>query len=327
MSDQAIKLFEALSDVDEELLERCNREKNKVIYMPLGKYKRAMTACVCLLVVGVLSWGGYQLIGGRKGSAGSGSDSAAPVQIQDMAEPMETRAGASEEDFAASGANTSQYAEPVKEGIGDDQTQTTAEREQNDNIVDSADRFSEQKRNDAASSVGGTSPESDAIDNLQGSTSNNFATGKSEAQMDKEMESTLLDSRTEVPWNTACKAEPFGSYLPTVIPAGYKPLSARQSSVPDEWNNMIFKWGNGEQMLYLNMTVGEAKTKDEIKAEIQKSDGLYQYLAEDFIKDMIPDPIDGEISFTLYYTDGMEINFFGSITEDEMWELVKSISR
>lgn len=332
MSDQARKLFEALSGVDEELLERCNCEKTgKIVYMSsLWKYRKTMAACACLLAVGALSFGGYQLLGERTGSSGSGSDLTAPAQISDMATPMETRAGAASGDVEAA----SQVTEPEEaktEGTGSVQSQVTAdEGAENDAIRNNAGKFSELKDNDVTSSVGeslsGSGDRSSAIDNLQNSMLHNGTAEKSDAQMDKEMAST--DSRGEIPWNTACKAEPFGNYIPTVIPAGYEPLSARQSSMPNEWNNMIFKWGNGEQTLCLNMTVGEAKTKGEIKAEIEKSDGLYQYPAEDFRKEMIPESmVDGKIAFTLYYSDGMRIDFSGSITEDEMWELVKSISK
>lgn len=327
MSDQAMKLFEALSDVDAELLERCNRQKNKKIaYMFLWKYKKAMAACLCLFVVSALSWGGYQLLGGRKGATGSGSNSSAPAQVQDMAVPMESRAGATAQDAA----DTPQITAPEEaetEGIGKEQNQTTS-----DSITDSVNRFDEQKDNNSGASAGealrDSSDGGSMIDNLQGSTSNIGAAEKLEKQKEMESASAFTDSRKEILWEAARVTEPFGSYLPTAIPAGYEPLSARQSSMPNEWNNIIFKWGNGEQTFYLNMTVGEEKTKDEIRAAIEKTDGLYQYPAEDFKREMIPEPMeDGKIMFTLYYSDGMQIDFSGNLTEDAMWELVNSISR
>lgn len=330
MSDQARKLFEALSGVDEELLERCNRkETGKIAYMSLWKYRKMMAACLCLLAVGALSLGGYQLWGERTGSSGSGFDLAAPAQITDMAAPMETRTGEVSGDVGAASQVTATE-EAEMEGVGSVQSQATADKSaENDVNMNNADRYSELRDNDVTSSVEGSLSESNdrdsAIDNLQ--TPMNGAAEKSETQMDKEMESAFVDSRREIPWDTACKAEPFGSYLPAVIPEGYEPLGARQSNMPDEWNNMIFKWENGEQTLCLNMTMREAKTKDEIKAEIEKSDGLCQYPAEDFRREMMPESmVDGKITFTLYYSDGMRIDFSGSITEDEMWELVKSIS-
>ena len=311
MSDQAMKLFEALSDVDEELLERCNRERNKIIaYMPLWKYNRAMTACLCLLAVGVLSWGGYQLLGGRTNSAGSGSDSAAPAQVQDMAVPMESCAGAAD----VNENSASQYTGPEEaetQGAGNLQSQVS--------------------NSSSESFTGNPSRDSGIINDSESHVYDRITAEKLEQQKEMTQKGPVndfLDSRTEIPWETACATEPFGSYLPPVIPAGYEPLSAKQSSMPDEWNNMIFIWSKGEQTFYLNMTAGEAKTKEEIKAEIEKTDGLYQYPAEDFRRELIPEPIaDEEIMFTLYYSDGMTIVFAGNITEDEMWELVKSIPK
>ena len=333
MSDQAMKLFEALSDVDEELLERCNCETGgEIAHMPLWKYGKVMAACLCLLVVGALSFSKYQLLGGRNGSAGSGSNTSAPAQIQDMATPMESWAGAADGDAEA----VSQITEPEEAetaGIGNVQSQTTnADDGRDDNTVNSPSNDSkDQNRNNAGSSIEdslfSSSVGNSIKDDFDGSISEYDTGEKAQAQKEPESASAYVDSRAEISWNTACKTEPFGSYLPTAIPEGYEQLSVRQSSMPDEWNNMIFKWGNGEQVLYLNMTVREAKTKDEVKAEIQKNDGLNQYLAEEFKREMIPDSINGEIWFTLYYSDGMKIDFSGNITEDEMWELVNSIQK
>ena len=55
--DGALRIFEALSGVDEELLDKCESatrvsEQSKVI--PFWKYGKAMVACVCILLAGGL---------------------------------------------------------------------------------------------------------------------------------------------------------------------------------------------------------------------------------------------------------------------------------
>lgn len=141
----------------------------------------------------------------------------------------------------------------------------------------------------------------------------------------REQENALTDSREVISWEEACGLSPFGNYLPAVLPAGYQPFSARRSAVPDQVNEVIFKWSDGENIFYMSMTQGEAVTKEDLELR----DGLYEYLAEDFGRELIPDsqPAGDPISFTLYYTDGMRIVFSGDITADEMWDVVESISK
>ncbi len=54
---KAMRIFEALAGVDEELLDACNQQEvqgKKAI--PFGKYGRIVAACFCLVVAGVLLW-------------------------------------------------------------------------------------------------------------------------------------------------------------------------------------------------------------------------------------------------------------------------------
>ena len=74
MSDQAMKLFEALSDVDEELLERCNRKESKSsVYRVFWKYGKTIAACFCLVAVGAAAWTGYRLVTAPCGANDSAS--------------------------------------------------------------------------------------------------------------------------------------------------------------------------------------------------------------------------------------------------------------
>lgn len=55
---------------------------------------------------------------------------------------------------------------------------------------------------------------------------------------------------------------------------------------------------------------------------------MNEYVAEDFQRDWMPDSPAGEpLAFTLYYADGMRIDFQGYITADEMWEVVESMKK
>lgn len=341
MSDQAVKIFEALSDVDEELLERCNQKenrKNAVVYKLFWRYGRTMAACVCMIVVGAAAWGGYHLAmsGKNSGSSGAGgSQNMAPAMPADCAQTMDAADGGM---AGGSGAMGSDAEAPesgrssTTGGMSPEAAFETPSTERASSEAESTLHTEQQKQQDQtaadqtgqAVSVGNNSGAS--IGGSSG-TGNGGSTGSFSAEKAAELwekENALTDSRQIVPWAEACETEPFGSYLPTALPAGYGSFSARQSANPELWNNMIFKWSDGQQILHLNMTLEGVKTKE----DLERYDGVNQYIAEDFQREMIPEPgPDGQILFTLYYGDGMKIDFGGYVTADEMWEVVESVSK
>lgn len=74
----AMRLFEALSSVDEELLERCD-ERTKVV--PLWKYTKVMAACACFVVLGLVTWTGSRMLLIQNDAS---SENAAPASINQM---------------------------------------------------------------------------------------------------------------------------------------------------------------------------------------------------------------------------------------------------
>lgn len=346
MSEQAIRIFEALSDVDQELLERCNQKagrENGAVHRLIRKYGRAMAAGICLLVVGAASWGGYQLI-----ISGSGSNSSGSAQFMDAApaEQFNMASSIAAEDRDVESENSKDGLEDNTVGNG-----TMPAAGMPGNGTEAAEEaVTEGWKTDGiqaeSNPVTATSPEAakqQTVDQLQAEmassvTSSNNDNGSNagssadekENQADRmaelrELEKALLDSRQVIPWEEASALKPFDSYLPSVLPAGYEPFSARRSAMPDLSDDVIFKWCDGEQIFYMSMTQGEAVTKE----DLERRDGLHEYLAEDFRKELIPDsmPAGEPISFTLYYADGMRIYFNGYLTADEMWDVVQSISK
>lgn len=332
MSDQAMKLFEALSSVDEELLERCEQRvqrKGTAFYRLSRKYGRAIAACFCLIAVGAAAWSGYRFVTGSYGSDASGSNGAT-AELSDMEQSFLT---AEDGDKSGSGG-----------AVSDSGIMTGSDMALSDGEAGGGENFGSEDngiRPDAASpeeawpavqqeamqstqeadksgcmSSAGDGPASSAESNLSGMGS---TAEKMEEMLNKE--SGLTDSREVILWEEAISLSPFADHIPTVLPAGYEPLSARRSASPDSWNNMIYKWSEGEHILSLNMTLGEVKTRE----DIERADGINEYLAEDFRKELIPEPLEGQISFTLYYTDGMRIDFAGYISADEMWDMVESV--
>lgn len=316
MSDQAVKIFEALSDVDEELLERCNRKavrKNDIAHRMFQAYGRAMAAGICLIVAGAVSWGGYQLV---TGSFESDSSGGAYMELSDLAQSAEEAAGDQPEQNGSGGPGntTGAGAEPAA-GMAEDTGAVTT-----DGMMAAQESA---KSENLQSQTAGTPAKEEAVQE-GGQTE-----ADKEQQADhygdlREQQGEQRDSREEIPWEEACAAEPFSSYLPTVLPDAYEAFSARRSLSPEHWDNLIFRWTDGVQILSLNMTSGEVVTRE----DIERRDGLYEYVAEDFSKELMPDPPAGEpLAFTLYYADGMRIDFQGHVTADEMWAVVESIKK
>lgn len=332
MSDQAMKLFEALSGVDEELLERCNDQKvnrkNITVHRWFWRYGRTMAACICLIVVGAAAWSGYRLVMGSWGSAnssGSGqSMNTSPAELSDMAQSVAVMDEGSDgyrntgsDDTTAEvsmGSTTETAGEGARQEVGTGRIESEME---NTAAVEAATQTPGQSQMEA-NKTNDTGSSGDSYDSHAEST-----IAERMAELLKR-ESALSDSRQMISWGEACSLEPFAGYLPTALPAGYEAFSARQSALPDEWNNVIFKWSDGEHILSLNMTQGEVMTRE----EIDRRDGVNEYPAEEIRKELISGAqLDGHIYFTLYYADGMRIDFDGYITVDEMWEIVESVSK
>lgn len=331
MSDQAIRLFEALSGVDEELLERSNRKaggKATNVRRLFWRNGRAMAACICLIVVGAAAWSGYRLVTGPCG-ADSSQFNQAPGEFYGMAKDV------AEWGWGAAGGTETNDVSALEPAAGTTENELKAEIAPDGNAAgvgtmdDVSTAAAEQEAmQDMQCQVSASMTYSTEC---QGSSSDMQSAGKTD-ETDRfrenmlglyEKENGLTDSRQEVSWEEASAVQPFAAYVPSVLPGEYDPLSVRRSVDIDAWDNMIFIWSNGEEIFTLNMTQGQALTEE----EIEKRDGLYQYPAESFREDMIPEPLDGRITFTLYYADGMQIDFAGCVTAGEMWEVVESVGK
>lgn len=336
MSDQAMKLFEALSGVDEELLERCDQKvnrKNTTVYNLFGKYGRTMAACICLIVVGVAAWSGYRFVTGPCGSDASGQNGS-PAEAADMGGSILTADGGSNGESGKVFSDSEMLGNDATAAGGTAGNGEITESEVNGNPAEASAAAVEAATPEAqqepaqnmqamtADKAGSMSSSGEDRDLHTESVSERDNTAEKMEEM-RRLESQIADSRSAVPWEEAIALDPFAGYLPTVLPAGYEPLSARRSTFPDLWNNVIYKWSEGEHIFSLDMTLGEVMTRE----DMEKRDGINEFLAEEFQKEWIPEPLDGQIRFTLYYADGMEIGFAGYVTADEMWEVVEAVSR
>ena len=195
----ALRILEALSAVDEELLAGCDisvKQQKKLI--PLFKYGRACAACLCLILVGALSWYGFQ----NTWRMGTSSDSASPQNGSASYEAAQETEG-----YPAGGIAESA---DMEEGI-DTTTGSAASSDRNDAGVDSADRLAEDKLREEFSQ--------DKLEDTQQS-----------------LEAEASEKLTEM---QARQTEGLGEYLPTKLPAGYRFENAwigREGQVTMTWS-------------------------------------------------------------------------------------------
>lgn len=98
----AMRIFEALSSVDEELLVRSDGQKKVV---PFWKYAKVMAACICFVVVGVAA---YTSIDMKSAKENASADCAAPAALEEA--PMEYAASEDEKAAAIDGSDYNEEA-------------------------------------------------------------------------------------------------------------------------------------------------------------------------------------------------------------------------
>lgn len=102
----AMRIFEALSSVDEELLMRSEGHKRVI---PFGRYAKVMAACICFAVVGVAAYTGVQM---HTADRNMSADCAAPPDMK------EATGGAAPE---AAGANLVMSEETMSDETWDEE--------------------------------------------------------------------------------------------------------------------------------------------------------------------------------------------------------------
>uniref|UniRef100_UPI00405656EA hypothetical protein n=1 Tax=Acetatifactor sp. TaxID=1872090 RepID=UPI00405656EA len=115
--DGAMRLFEALSSADEELLERSEGKKKVFSFW---KYSKVMAACVCLVVLGTATYATTRVVN----ESGSSADCAAPMENMQM--PKEADAAA-EDDVVADGVAADEDWAAVEEAEAENRMEESSE--------------------------------------------------------------------------------------------------------------------------------------------------------------------------------------------------------
>ena len=340
----ALRILEALSAVDEELLERSGmpvaaevaqqdngkvtdmspcREQFKKHRQGLWRYGRVCAACLALLVVGAISWNGLQLTlmiwsawGGANaqdsttsGGSNRTGDTAAVVNGSDGVPALE---GMEEMGIGFSG--TESYNENAyQEAVGNPE----AEEERSDSFRQPED--------------------SPSIED------DNIADG-----------CTLPPDSRKITEEEARSAEILGAYLPAELPAGYVFESARM----DAQGQLALCWRRGMDSIFLSVTFAEAEgivtadvnrpeTYDEWLYDIPYAETVPKeyreifnnpvFAAEDLSLEVVSsrmktyedagDTNTPRGSFSVLYPEGVLVHFDGRGTAQEIWNMLREPCR
>lgn len=355
--ERAMRLMEALSGVDERILERCIGEDRVIKYRKsLWRSTRAVAAVLCLAVVGALSWGGYQLANMRMGSSDSSGGAAGGFELKtagDNAAPPEAVSGETAAEMDA------EEALPA-EGGQDDQTKLTNQTQQ---------MPAGQSEDTVAADKGQSQPQKE----MDGSDGNVYNFGATQETAEKEggsgqdngaaenQESAEPDyggcPRLESEKFTEAQARAdaaLGAYIPLLLPDGYVFEDAYHMPEDSE-ANLTICWSRGMDSIVLRLkktaslprtvNVERPELYDESLYEIPYGESVPEeyreifnnpvFAAEDLSLDVVKsrmmvyeDQGDTDTprgNFGVLYPNGVLVRFSGRGTAEEIWEMFCSM--
>lgn len=348
----AMRLMEALSGVDEELLRRSDRDvrypdANRTAdpggrkRKPLWQYTKAWAAVICLAVVGAVSWGGYELtnIVNDKGGAGStGNAAAQPEAVDITAQDTDGQ--------QAEGAVEEQIPMP---------SSMAEEACPEDMPKDDLNAFrNHEKERQESDGIGGASAGSSGGENIPEMENGALNQGEEKyADTMIDSESCLKLNAEKLTEEAARDMDGLGGYIPTKLPRGYGFESA-YSNLDVQEDNVSITWTRGMDSIMVSVTlpsnapatvdVNQPETYDERMYEIPFAETVpeeyrasvdnpvfaWEDMSLEIVRSrMIAREDKGDTNtprgnFSVLFSDGVVLRFSGRGTAEEIWEMLCS---
>lgn len=317
-TQMALRILEAMSGVDEELLLRS--ESRPRTYRTYG---RAAAACLALAVVGVLSWNGLKMTMTTKDS-----NAAFPTEgAGDDCIPLTEEAFDTDTGMPAGGPDILENTEAVREegGLGTPLFQDDGNKSMNTNVseAESMDWEKESSKEDRMISDNAESCE--------------YSRSPGEELSEEE----------------ARNAEVFGDYIPESMPAGYTFENAWSSD-----DGLAVTWTRGMDsiMISLSLAVPESVVTVDVGETAAYDTGLYEIPYGESVpeqyREIFQDPVFAAADmslevvnsrmksiedagdtdtprgcFSVLYPDGVVLRFNGRGTAEEIWSMLNSLKR
>lgn len=283
--ESALRIMEALSGVDEELLERCEQQERKdsdngkslssgnKIYRWGRRYGGLCAACLCLAVLGAAYYG------------------------------MEQQKN-SEADMAI-------FAQPECA----DEAEVTEEETDTDDAMNSGRLENREEPEEALAETGNTNDTVSQMYDLQGAAVQNAETESTKElpQTDKYVQAENAAGE-EISREEACATEILGTHVPDYLPTGYQPFRAVREAGEDGTKKLLLTWTDGQHELSVKLTLAENQTVDDKVSVVNVGENW---------ESEIPEPEeDGSTCFVLLYSDGVSAEYKGWLTVDEIKRLL-----
>ncbi|MDE6640106.1 MAG: hypothetical protein K2K63_06260 [Acetatifactor sp.] len=286
----AIRVMEALSAVDEELLERSGKtaveSKNRMtVRRFVQRYAVACAACLCLMVLGAAYFGMSQMrMGSAKdsdgmsmNSGGTGNNSGLRSEEKQDAMPEEML-----EYVAEGAAGGSIYDYGTSAPIEPEWLDVEHLAELPDATV-AREPAAAEKENTNAETV----KENDRVQSADKSSGSDGA---------------VMQSAPEA-----------------AVPERYSPVEPEAGR--GEQDSLLYEWSDGEKSLWLRIT------QTELTVDLRFDAQPPVYTVQEEWKELIPDAgADGYIQFALLYDNGMLAEYCGALEREEIISLMESLA-
>lgn len=237
--EDAMRIFEALSHVDEELLARCEEtvEGTSVRKRPIWYYGSAVAACLCMVICGAVLLNGRAFLSRNKTS---GADCA--VSMDSMKQEMAMDSGVAEprEEAAGSAAYSSETT-----GMQEEMPETATENGtiETKNGVTAVEGISEGMQE--AQKENAIEEYTDAISGQQSGTA--------------VTESCLSYNGEKITLQEARGVELLGEYIPDNLPAGYALESAYREKNSDtgQTESLSLCWSRGMDSIFWTISMAD----------------------------------------------------------------------
>lgn len=361
--DGALRIMDALSGVDPELLERSDHGKKEKAQggsrKPLWRYGRAWAAVFCLAAVGIMTWGGYQYRERGQDAAGGAApshiDSVGIEQKDDALKyvEMQPSAAAAEENGGSAGAGepggqvSAGGAAPVEraESIGDPVGNPIENPVKNEVWGESSP--------EKGSATQGSFAGNEGSQVASSSSAPNHSPEKGEGT-----DGIYIDEACGLPpvsWQTLTEEDArgmMGSYVPDKLPEGYGFESARWAT---EERALGITWCRGMDYIHLSMRtpeetcrtvdIGIPETYDVRLYEVPYGETVPEEYREVFDnpvfawEDMSLDIVESRMkvyedrgdtatprgNFSVLFPEGVLVRFTGRGSAEQIWEMFCSM--
>lgn len=341
---KTIRIFEALSGVDEELLTRS--EEGAVKVLPLWRYSKVIAACFCLIVVGGLTWGASRVSFQPEKSM----DQVMPRSMEEIAE--EITADVTDDNGGQS---------PMSDGNGNAGGTVLSQNKQSETTeLETQQEEKEGERSNSEEEIFISSQpmiRSDTEANTEEKAGlESIGSQESQDVITDTQCSIQADTREKIGEKEAYATEGLGAYIPAVLPAGYAFESAYRKQNPDtgEYESVRIAWTKGMDSIFL--TVEKAEPSDIVLTDLSKPEtyNLYEipygetvpreyweafdnpvFQAADLSLELIEarmktvedsgDTGTPRGDFSVLYENDVLIRFNGDGTAQEIWEMFQSV--